>query len=90
MVRDLFSATEQSETQRAGMSPMRRQGRPDEVAAAAAFLVSNDASYVNGASLHVDGGLSAISPSFRRAGETLVGRDFGAPAPCPQDHTVRY
>lgn len=39
--------------------PMRRLGEPDEVACAALFLVSDDASYITGAELFVDGGLSA-------------------------------
>ena len=36
-----------------------RVGKPEEVAACAAFLCSDDASYVTGASLFVDGGYSA-------------------------------
>jgi len=38
--------------------PMRRFASPWEVAAVAAFLASDEASYVNGAILPVDGGLS--------------------------------
>lgn len=40
-------------------TPMRRFGRPDEIAAAAAFLASDDASFVTGATLAVDGGMTA-------------------------------
>ena len=39
--------------------PARRGGRPEEVAAAIAFLLSDDATYVNGICLEVDGGKAA-------------------------------
>lgn len=41
------------------MNPMGRNGNPDEIAAAALFLISSEASYVNGAILAVDGGMTA-------------------------------
>jgi 3-oxoacyl-[acyl-carrier protein] reductase len=43
----------------AGTVPAGRVGRPEEVAAAVSFLVSDEAAYVNGATLSVDGGLGA-------------------------------
>ena len=36
--------------------PLKRPGRPDELAKPAVFLSSPDASYINGTSLVVDGG----------------------------------
>ena len=37
--------------------PMRRFGKPEEVAAAVYFLASKDAAYITGASLKIDGGI---------------------------------
>lgn len=41
------------------MVPLQRIGQPDEIAAASAFLCSDNASYVTGAELLVDGGWQA-------------------------------
>jgi NAD(P)-dependent dehydrogenase (short-subunit alcohol dehydrogenase family) len=40
--------------------PMKRFGQPEEVAATAAFLASQDASYITGVEINVDGGLGQI------------------------------
>jgi 3-oxoacyl-[acyl-carrier protein] reductase len=40
--------------------PLRRVGTPEEVAAAYAFLASDDASFIHGAGLVVDGGQLAV------------------------------
>src|SRR6476661_6325230 len=40
--------------------PRGKMGRPEEIAAAAVFLASDDSSFVNGVELSVDGGFSAI------------------------------
>jgi NAD(P)-dependent dehydrogenase (short-subunit alcohol dehydrogenase family) len=45
--------------QRGGQNPMGRPGRPEEVANAALFLLSDEASFVTGATLAVDGGATA-------------------------------
>jgi NAD(P)-dependent dehydrogenase (short-subunit alcohol dehydrogenase family) len=37
--------------------PLRRTGKPDEIASTAAFLVSDDAAYITGQTIFVDGGL---------------------------------
>jgi 2-hydroxycyclohexanecarboxyl-CoA dehydrogenase len=40
--------------------PMRRLGRPEDVAAAVAFLVSEEAGYITGQTLSVSGGLTMV------------------------------
>jgi len=40
--------------------PLRRMGQPEEVAGAVAFLASQDASYITGVEINVDGGMGQI------------------------------
>jgi NAD(P)-dependent dehydrogenase (short-subunit alcohol dehydrogenase family) len=49
-------------------TPMARWGEPAELAAAALFLASDEASFITGAALAVDGGYSASGPMLARGG----------------------
>lgn len=40
--------------------PLRRLGQPDDVAAAVAYLASDEAGWVTGATLHVNGGMAML------------------------------
>ena len=42
----------------AGNTPLRREGHPDEVAAAVAFLASDEASFLTGLNMDINGGLA--------------------------------
>jgi NAD(P)-dependent dehydrogenase (short-subunit alcohol dehydrogenase family) len=53
---------------RAGLAmPMRRVGKPEEVASAVVWLCSDAASFITGATLPIDGGkLAGMAPFSRR------------------------
>lgn len=48
------------------LNPLTRGGEPHEIAAMGLFLASDEASYVNGQAIAVDGGLSSSHPVVRR------------------------
>ena len=48
------------------LNPLQRGGEPLEIARAALYLASDEASYVNGTALVVDGGLSSSHPTASR------------------------
>jgi NAD(P)-dependent dehydrogenase (short-subunit alcohol dehydrogenase family) len=50
------------------MHAMERLGKPEEVATVASFLASDEASFVTGQDIKVDGGLSTLSRYFEIEG----------------------
>lgn len=54
---DIFSKPE-GRAAVAGNTPLRREGTPDEVAAAVAFLASDDAAFLTGTNVDINGGLA--------------------------------
>ncbi|HYD46212.1 MAG TPA: SDR family NAD(P)-dependent oxidoreductase [Phenylobacterium sp.] len=68
MTRPIFEGARQRGTEdRIGqLNPLTRGGVPDEIANMALFLASDEASYVNGQAIAVDGGLSSSHPVVRR------------------------
>ncbi|RKE38273.1 NAD(P)-dependent dehydrogenase (short-subunit alcohol dehydrogenase family) [Paraburkholderia sp. BL23I1N1] len=53
-------AAAEARRQITSMTPLNRLGRPEEIAAAALFLASDESSFIAGIDLPVDGGLTAV------------------------------
>jgi len=63
----------------AARTPLGRMGQPEEIARVVAFLASQEASYVTGAIVPVDGGYTAFGGPFDASG-AFSGYDAAAPA----------
>jgi NAD(P)-dependent dehydrogenase (short-subunit alcohol dehydrogenase family) len=59
LLEGLFATGQFDEAAAAAMHPVRRIGEPDEIAYGIAWLLSNEASFVTGHVLSIDGGLNA-------------------------------
>jgi NAD(P)-dependent dehydrogenase (short-subunit alcohol dehydrogenase family) len=57
---DSVEAADELKAQFAAAVPLKRLGHPEEIAAAALFLASDDSSFVAGAELSVDGGMAQV------------------------------
>ena len=68
MTKPVFDyAREANKVDRVGrLNPLHRGAQPEELAKVALFLASDDASYVNGQAIAVDGGLSSSHPVTRQ------------------------
>jgi len=78
LVKANATATEEETRLRVQCYPLRRLGRAEDVAAAVLFLASDDASWITGTNLFVDGGISiqlseaVMYPPFRRLWREVV------------------
>lgn len=61
LARNAVMASDEARRRLLSRTPMRRLGEPDEVAAVATFLASDDASYMTGQVVYPDGGRLALN-----------------------------
>jgi len=61
MVKSMWAADPELRRQMLSRTPLGRLGRPEEIAAVALFLASDDASYVTGQTIYADGGRLSLN-----------------------------
>jgi NAD(P)-dependent dehydrogenase (short-subunit alcohol dehydrogenase family) len=71
-------AEERSEKSMARMQPIPRAGKPTDIANMALFLASDDADWISGTAMVVDGGINTGNARFRMAG--LPDSGFSGPS----------
>ena len=69
---------ERSEKSMARMQPIPRAGKPDDIATMALFLASDEADWISGTAMVVDGGINTGNARFRLAG--LPDSGFSGPS----------
>src|SRR5216684_4971667 len=76
--RGVAGAYEHAEARMAKMQPIPRAGRPDDIANMALFLASDDAEWITGTAMVVDGGVNTGNTRFRTRG--LPDSGFSGPS----------
>lgn len=71
LTREYFEDEDVSETIRS-MTPMGRWGRPEEMVGGVVFLCSDDASFITGSVLVIDGGFVAVKSKASMLGDRLI------------------
>jgi NAD(P)-dependent dehydrogenase (short-subunit alcohol dehydrogenase family) len=56
----------------AAAHPLGRVGQPEEIGRVVAFLLSEEASFITGVALSIDGGLNAVFGAFGQQGENVL------------------
>src|SRR6202012_826331 len=78
-----FTKTEAGRDLALGMQALKRLAQPDDIGGVVAFLASEDARWISGDTIRVDGGAQLGSGNTECAGPTRGASDpFPAPPPC--------